>query len=119
NAVRLLRCRRTRVARVTQPVRTTAKGCKKSSTECSAAGPRWKRDAFALGQSLAERVGARSDRGECAPCATDRGEPARRRSSGCADGGTADLHLHYGNGACEGRVTNLLPLTDMLGCHFP
>ena len=45
------------------------------------------RDAFALDQSLAQRVGARSDRGECAQSAADRGEPQERRSAGCADAG--------------------------------
>src|SRR5450755_3857288 len=33
------------------------------------------------------RVRARSDRGECAQGAADRGEPQERRSSGCADAG--------------------------------
>src|SRR6202795_2192963 len=47
------------------------------------------RNAFALDQSLAQRVGARSDRGECAQGAADRGKPQKRRSSGCADAGPA------------------------------
>ena len=44
-------------------------------------------DAFALGESTAERVGARSNRGACAQRAVDRGEPEERRSAGCADAG--------------------------------
>ena len=44
---------------------------------------------FALDQSFAERVGARSDRGQCAQGAADRGEPQEGRPSGCADSCTA------------------------------
>ena len=47
------------------------------------------RDAFALDQPFVERVGARSDRGQCAQGAADRGEPQERRSAGCADLGAA------------------------------
>src|ERR1700679_1808091 len=45
-----------------------------------------------LDQSLAERLGTRSDRGECAQGATDRGEPQERRPHGCADAGTVGAH---------------------------
>src|SRR6266849_4015650 len=44
-------------------------------------------DAFAVGKPGVERVGARSDRGACAQCAADRGEPKERRPSGCANAG--------------------------------
>src|SRR5215467_9700137 len=47
------------------------------------------RGAFALDQSLAQAVGTRSDRGQCAQGAVDRGEPQERRSAGCADLGAA------------------------------
>src|SRR5215468_3516804 len=46
------------------------------------------RDALAVGQPGVEWVGARSDRGACAQRAFNRGEPAERRSFGCADLGT-------------------------------
>ena len=42
-----------------------------------------------LDQSLVEQFGTRSDRGQCAQGATDRGEPQERRSAGCADLGAA------------------------------
>src|SRR3954463_8874870 len=41
------------------------------------------------GESIAERVGARSDRGACAQRAFDRGEPEEGRSAGRADAGAA------------------------------
>ena len=47
------------------------------------------RDAFALDQSLAQRVGTRSDRRECPQGAADRREPEERRSFGCADASAA------------------------------
>jgi len=47
------------------------------------------------------------------------GEPAQRRSCGCADGGTADPHLHYENADYEGMLTKFLHLTDILELHFP
>ena len=43
------------------------------------------RDAFALDQSLAQRVGTRSDRRECPQGAADRREPEERRSLGRPD----------------------------------
>jgi len=46
-------------------------------------------DAFALDQSLARRIGPRSDRGECAQGASNRGEPQEGRSFGRADLGAA------------------------------
>jgi transposase len=52
------------------------KRCRKSSGRCRAVGSRARnRDAFALDQSFAERVGTRSNRGECAQGAADRGKP--------------------------------------------
>ena len=61
------------------------------SLRCDAAQPdrAGNRDAFALDQPLAQRVGTRSDRGQCAQGAADRGEPQERRSPGCADAGAA------------------------------
>ena len=71
-----------------QRVRTTAKALRRSFRRNAAQPDRaGDRDAFALDQSLAQRVGARSDRGECAQGAADRREPEERRSSGCADAG--------------------------------
>src|SRR5579864_2172475 len=47
------------------------------------------RDALAVGKPAAEWVGARSDRGACPQRSVDRGEPAQRRSLGCADVGSS------------------------------
>jgi hypothetical protein len=47
------------------------------------------RNTFGLDQPLAQRVGTRSDRGECAQGAADRGKPQERRPAGCADAGPA------------------------------
>ena len=63
------------------------KRCGRHSGPCRAAGSRWKRDAFALGEPTAERVGARSDRGACAQRAFDWRESEERRSAGCANAG--------------------------------
>src|SRR5215469_9949657 len=65
-----------------QRVRTTAKALQ----EVFSTMPRSR---IALEQPSVERVGARSDRGECAQGAADRGEPQERRSAGCADLGAA------------------------------
>src|SRR5207248_4788481 len=46
-------------------------------------------DALPVGKPAAERIGARSDRGPCTQRALDRGEPAQRRSPGCADSGSS------------------------------
>src|ERR1700733_5598173 len=71
-----------------QRVRTTAKALQ----EVFGTMPRSRialenRDAFALDQSYAERLGTRSDRGECAQSTANRGEPQERRPHGCADAG--------------------------------
>src|SRR5204862_5540664 len=47
------------------------------------------RDAFTLGEPVVERVGARSDRGACAPRAFDRRESSEGRSTGCENLGPA------------------------------
>jgi len=45
-------------------------------------------DAFALGEPVAERTGARSNRGACAQRTADWRESEEGRSAGCADPGT-------------------------------
>jgi hypothetical protein len=49
-------------------------------------------DAFAVGKSVNERVGARSHRGAGFEGAFDRGKPEERRSAGCANLGAAGAH---------------------------
>ena len=47
------------------------------------------RNALAVGKSAVERIGPRSDRGARPQRASDRREPAERRSAGCQDAGAA------------------------------
>jgi len=59
-----------------QRVRTNAQALVRSLRRHAAQPDRaGNRDAFALDQPLAARVGTRGDRGECAQGAADRGEP--------------------------------------------
>ena len=68
---------------------TTPKAMKQASQDAAQPDRAGDRDAFAVGQPAAERVGTRSDRGPRAQCAADRREPEEGRSAGCADPGAA------------------------------
>ena len=70
------------------------------------------RDAFALDQSYAERLGTRSGCGECAQGAADRREPQERRSPGCAEvarvGWFAGLMVIFAN-VCDCSAARQIP----------
>ena len=79
-----------------QRVRTHGKALQRSLRRHAAQPDRaGDRDAFALDQSLAQRVGTRSDRRQCAQGADDRGESEERRSTGCADAGAAQAKAEF------------------------
>ncbi len=73
-----------------QKVATTPEAMKRrfrrDTAESDRAGDR---NTFALGQPAVNRVGTRSDRGACAKGAIDHREQSKRRSTRCADAGTA------------------------------
>src|ERR1035438_1711296 len=62
-------------------------------------------NAFSVGESSAQRVWTRSDRGACAQRALNRGEPQERRPHGCANAGSAgaDRSAVAGSGEASQR----------------